>query len=296
MRIFTIGGLLAVSALLPAARQGAGPETLLRDRFHLSEAEVAQARGGQPVAKMLASTSRGEYAIVGAIRLPGDKTRLAEWIKNVPHFRASAEMGAARVIPAPPTQAGFAELSLAPKDLSDLEKCTATNCAMRIPRDTLTTLKRDVRWGTPDAKRQAETVLRDMLAGYAAAYLTSGNAGVAAYEGGSGFANDINTLLAQATTLPAVAPELASYIGSYPSASLPNADQLLYWSVADGESFQVITLHQLVVFRRGPGETYIADKTIYASRFFDAGVLVVSLADAEGGGFYAIAASRIKSA
>src|SRR5690349_15858745 len=69
------------------------PERFLADRFQFSADELAQARSGQPVAKMIAGADRNELALEGAIRLDGDKRRLADWITNIAQFRRDAELG-----------------------------------------------------------------------------------------------------------------------------------------------------------------------------------------------------------
>ena len=280
-------------------RDPTDPELILRERYNLSVDDIARARAGEPVAKLLTSTGRDRLAVVGAVRVDGDKSRLADWVRNIEHFRGAAELGVARVVPSPPAVTAFADLSLDAKDLADLQRCRLDKCALRLPVDVLARVQRDVRWGSPEAASDANALVRQMLAGYAEAYLRGGNDAVAAYGGGqagSSFATDIRGLLREATVLPQVAPELAAYLERFPAAALADADQMLYWSVVPAGSDLVVGLHHLVVFRRGPGQTLIADKTLYSSRYFEAGMLVISLSDAaDGRGYYVIAGSRITS-
>lgn len=275
------------------------PELILRERYNLSVDDIARVRAGEPVAKLLTSTGRDRIAVVGAVRVDGDKSRLADWVRNIEHFRGAAELGVSRVVPSPPAVTAFADLSLDAKDLADLQRCRPDKCALRLPADVLARLQRDVRWGSPEAASDANALVRQMLAGYAEAYLRGGNDAVSAHGGGQAgrsFAADTRELLQEATVLPQVAPELAEYLERFPAATLAGADQTLYWSVVPAGSDAVVGLHHLVVFRRGPGETLIADKSIYSSRYFEAGILVISLSDSrDGRGYYVIAGSRIMS-
>ena len=277
----------------------ADPEQVLRDRFQLSADEIAQARAGQPVAKLLASGSRDELAVLGAVRLPGDKARLAGWIKNIEAFRRAAELGTAYVVPSPPTSAAFANLSLDSKDLAELQRCRPGKCDIRLSPESMARIQRDVKWGTSEAAGQANTIVRDMLAGYAAAYATSGRAGIDALAAASStrsFAADNRGLFAQATTLSALSPALVSYLEHFPAGAPPGATQCLYWSAMPVEGVTLVSLHSLVVFQQTSGETMVADEILYGSRYFDAGAVVISLSDtAAGGGYYAIAGSRLKA-
>src|SRR3954470_15329655 len=203
--------VLATSAV--SARQGRiDPERLLADRFQFTSKDVAQLRTGQPIVKV--NVEGEQLGLVGAIRLPGKKERLADWVRNIEYFRRSAELGTAHVIHAPPTAAAFAG----------------------VPLDA-------------DAASQS---LPQTLLDYTTGYLKAGNSGVS-----EAYAADMRLLVARATTLTALSPDLVAWLDRYPSAPLPGADQLVYWSAMAAGSSSIVTLHHLVVYRAAPGETWI---------------------------------------
>jgi hypothetical protein len=231
-------------ALLLLALAQADPARVLSDRLGFSASELDQARSGQPVVKMLATTAREELGIVGAIRLSGKKERLADWLRNIEHFRNSAQLGTSHVVPMPPAAAAFD--------------------------------------GVP-----ADQGVRDDLFRWAAAYVTSG---------ATGYPDDTRRLIQQASTVNDLAPEFVAYLAAYPKTPLANVDQLVYWASAPADSTSIVSVHHLVVYHPPGREVWIADKTIYASRYIDAGVLAIGLYDEPGGsGFYAIVGSRVKS-
>lgn len=287
---------LAVAITLIAAQiapgQGAmqtsvDPERILSERFQFSAADVAQARTGQPVAKMIAGSARDELGVVGALRLDGDKKRLVEWVRKIERFRHDAELGLTRGIESPPTVRAFAELVLDAKDLAALQACRPGRCDLRIPDELMAKFQSGVAWGTPEAAAQANAIVSGMLTDYAAAYLQGGDAAVF---------NDFGTLLRGATTLYQLAPEFADYLEKFPGRKLAGVDQRLYWTNLKDTSGSLISLHHLVVYQRPSGDVMIADKTFYASRYFDVGALVLSMQDTpDGKGYYLIAGSRAKS-
>lgn len=220
------------------------PARILADRLGFSASEIDQVRSGQPVVKVLPTSAREELALVGAIRLSGKKERLADWLRNIEHFRNSAQLGTTHLVPMPPTPDAFA--------------------------------------GVP-----AEPKVRDDLFRWTAAY---GNDGATAYP------DDLRRLIQQARTVNDLAPEFLAYLAGYPRATLPDVDQLFYWASAPSDSTPIVSVHHLVVYHPAGREVWIADKTIYATRFIDAGVLAIALYDSPGGdSFYAIVGSRLTS-
>ncbi|HEY7193495.1 MAG TPA: hypothetical protein VH439_07110 [Gemmatimonadales bacterium] len=285
--VVVLGLHVVVGAAMMPQSGRLDPERVLVDRFQFSPDELAQVRAGTAVAKMIAGAVRDELAIGGAIRLDGDKNRLAEWIRNIAHFRGSAELGLARVVSSPPAVASFADLTLDATDLAALQKCTSKSCDLHLSTDAVNDFRTKVQWGTPTAPEQASSLAREMLVGYATAYLAGGDAAL-----GNGFGD----LLQRATNLNQLLPALARYLQRFPAETLTSVEQRLYWSTMPAGKASIVSLHHLVIYRDTAGDIQIADKTIYASRYFDVGALVISLQDAvDGRGYFLIAGSRMKS-
>ena len=69
-----------------------------------------------------------------------------------------------------------------------------------------------------------------------------------------------------------------------------------YWGKGGVGPEASITLHQLIIYHAPGGEVFIADKQLYASRYVDAALAIVSLAPAaNGAGFYALVGARARS-
>jgi hypothetical protein len=269
---------LTIAASAPGGRQEAGvnPERLLSEHFQFSTAEVGQVRQGQPVVKVQADGE--QLKVLGAIRLPGKKERLSDWVKNIEHFRGSAQLGTAHVIPSPPAAGAFAQATLDSADLAELQQCRPETCAIRLPSETLAQVQRE--------PSRADDIIRELLLGYTKAYLHGGWAGV----------TDMRTLIGQTSTLMDLAPELVAYLDGFPNTKLAGVHQLMYWSSMSAGSGSILSVHHLVVHHPRATETWIVDQTVYATRYFDEGVLAIALYDApDNAGFYAVAGSRVKS-
>ena len=76
----------------------------------------------------------------------------------------------------------------------------------------------------------------------------------------------------------------------------PGVEQFLYWAKGGVGPEPSITLHHLVIHRGPGGSVYVADKQLYASRYADAGLMVLWLAaPRDGGGYYLLAGLRSRS-
>jgi hypothetical protein len=275
------------------------PQKVLRENFQFSPDQVAQAASGHPIAKLLQSSARDELAVAGGLRLDGDSRRLVAWVRDIAAFRQAAELGHATVVQAPISETTFAGFTADPRDVSALQRCSSGSCDIRLSESALQQLPTSVHWDSPQAAAEATTFLRQTLAGYLQAYLSGGDAALGAYHNrkeAHAAADDFRALLAGATNLQLMVPELAQYLEKYPNAKLAGVDQLFYWTMVTDSSDPIVSLHHLVLYPRSNGEVLIADKTIYASRSIDAGALVLSMQPAaDGAGFYLIGAARIKS-
>src|SRR5579872_2596647 len=83
-------------------------EGLLASRFGFTPAEIAQARSGQAVSRLLKSDDSAEIGASGAVRIDAQADRLVFWLKDVENFRKAAEIGTAKRLSDPPAIGDFA--------------------------------------------------------------------------------------------------------------------------------------------------------------------------------------------
>jgi hypothetical protein len=260
--------------------------------------EIAKARGGQPVAKLLSSDGPTDIGAYGVVKIPAQTDRLVYWLKDISAFRKAAELGVARRLSTPPVIADFADLSIDPKDLEAIRGCRPGRCDLRLG-DTAIQRFQGVNWSAPDSGAQANQVMRLLLLQLAQAYLKGGDAqlGVAHNEKApKAVADEFHQVLWKSKTLYNVAPPFAAYLEGFPTAQLPNSEQFLYWAKNTFGSDTSMSLHQMVIYTAPSGAVFIADKQLFASRYTDAGLIVISLASSpDKSGFYALLGARASS-
>jgi len=298
LRFGTLGVITMLLAPAAAAQVASDPEKLLADRFGFTAAEIAQARSGKSVAKLLTSQDSSDIGVLGAVRVDGTPARLAGWLQDVANFRKAAELGLARRISTPPTMGDFADLALDSNELAALRDCAPGNCDLRLGASAIKQFQA-IDWKAADAGRRANLIARQLMLGHAEAYLKGGDAALGAYHNDSkprAAADEFRLVLAQAATLKQLAAPLTSYLTGFPAATLPQSESLLYWAKGGAGPDAAISLHQLVVWRAPGGEVMVVDKLLFSSRYTEAGLTVISMAPtADGKGFYVLAGVRARS-
>jgi hypothetical protein len=300
MRVaIVIAGLLLALVTCPSAQVRQIDTEALLTKLGFTAAEIAQAKSGQGVAKLLASDGPTDIGVYGVIKIPAQIDRLAYWLKDVPAFRQAAQLGLARRLSPAPVITDFADLSLDAKDLAAIRACRPGRCDLRLGDAAMQRFQTDVNWNASDGSARANQVMRELLLQLAQAYLKGGDAqlGVAHDEKTPrAAADEFHQVLWKSKTLYEIAPPLAAYLDGFPQASLPKSEQFLYWVKNTPGSDPVISLHQMVEYTAPTGEVFLADKQLFASRYTDAMLTIISLAPtADKSGFYALVGARADS-
>jgi hypothetical protein len=292
------GGVTALAATLMTHAQPLDIERVLTERFGLSAADLGQLRAGQSVTKT-APIEGAEMVVFGAVRIPDDKERLVRWIRDVEGFRKAADVGISRKLGSPPAINDFGDLSLDAGELAALQKCKPGDCALRLGDRAIARFQADVDWTAADAGRRANLLTRQLLLGYADAYLRGGDGALGAAHNERTprlVADGFHALIQSATNLYALDKSLATYLERYPTAPSVPVEEFLYWAKGGLGPEPSITLHHLVIQRDQGSGIFIADKQLYASRYVDASLLVLWLAPPpDGQGYYLLAGLRARS-
>jgi hypothetical protein len=295
--------LVCVGVVLAAGPRGARAQPLdmersLAERFGFSAAEIGQVRGSEVVVKTLPAQGR-DIAVAGAVRIADDKERLVGWVRDVEGFRKAADLGGSRKLSSPPTINDFGDLALDAAELAALQRCQPGDCALRLGDRAIARFRADVDWAAPDAGRRANLLTRQLMLGYAEAYLKGGDGALGAAHNERqprAVADEFRALLRSATNLYALANPLATYLERFPEAQGLPVEQFLYWAKGGAGAEPSITLHHLVIHRDAGGSIYIVNKQLYASRYVDAGLVVLWLGTPpDGQGYYLLAGMRARS-
>jgi hypothetical protein len=299
--LVTVVVLLTLAAIQTAARQvrPTDPERMLTERFGFSSSDVSLARGGQAVAKVLPTNDSSDVGVLAAVRINGQASRLVTWLRDVANFRKAAELGLSRRLSDPPQIGDFADLSLGAEELAAIRACKPGRCDLLLGDNAIARFHAEVDWTTPDAARRANLTMRQLMLTYADAYRKGGDQALGSVhdeKNPRARADDFHQALWQSKDLYAIAPALTAYLEQFPNAQPPGSEQFLYWGKGGAGPDASISLHQVIIYTAPGGEIFVADKQLFASRYLDAGLVIISLAvSPDGQSFYAFAGARARS-
>jgi hypothetical protein len=270
---------------MPAARAlTPDRETYLRRDLGFSSREIGAINRGEVVARMLATSDRREFAAVGVVRVRVPTGFIVDRFRDIVDFKQSDLVLQVGRVSQAPTMDDFAALVVDDDDLDDLRWCKPGDCGLRLTAHQIARFG-SIDWKSSQARALAGTMLRDVLREEAAAYISSGAAGLGAYADKRTALDRRRTVSALLQNTPSFIepfPEFREYLERYPAASLEPVDSFLYWSREKFGFRPVVSLTHVAIYHpAGDPDTsaLIASRQVYATHYFDASVAMTRLAD-----------------
>jgi hypothetical protein len=269
-----IGAAWLIHAASPAAQAVSFVDRLLeRERF--STAERRAIAEGKAVVKSLETPVRRELAHFGGVYIDAPAERFVERFDDIERFEKGPGMPLIGRFGATPKLEDFASLTLPAKDVASLSACRPGDCDVQLSAAAMAQFRNQVDWKSPDAARQANTVVREVLLELVLEYQAKGNAALGHYDDGAeplAVADEFRELLEGVGRLPVAVPGLMAYLETYPRGRPPGARDFLYWSIVDFGLKPTVRISHVIVYplaARPSGVSHvIAIKQIYASHYF----------------------------
>jgi hypothetical protein len=278
------------------------PRDFLRKDAGLTELELQALDSGRIVAKLLDTTDRSEVVSLAAFRARGRCERVKRLLGDVEGRRNDFDVIQIGKLPSAPTAADLQALTLDPGDLDSLRKCKVGNCNERLPAEAIERFHREVDWTSPDRGTKANTLWRQLLASYAQAYISEGNAGLVEYGDNRDpgrIAVDLGSLLVRSAFLKESAPALEQYLVDYPQARPANTEDVFYWLKEKFWLKNVQSLNHLTIVPVATptgNAVFAATKQLFANHFFSACLsFVVFVESDDPGGSYLIYLNRTRA-
>jgi hypothetical protein len=295
----SVTALALTLAASSAAAQQARVHAFLRQSVGFADAQIAAVEAGQVVTKQLPAADKPEIAAFGAVRLRGDHAAFVRQLR--------AEIGVARRgasilqlgrFSKPPRTLDLAALTLDDGDFDAARECKPGDCAIKLARSAMERIAREIDWKAADARARATGLMKQMLVDFTAAYMQGGTAEMATYvdrERPLEAPAEFRKLLAASPFLIEFVPALHRYVEEYPKAALAGAEDVFYWSKDKFAPKPTISVSHVTAWTDPErAVSVIATKRIYASHYFQAGLDLLAVVPAAGGGFYLMDLQRVR--
>jgi hypothetical protein len=272
-------------AIAALAQPRQSPPFALFTQFGLTPPQIAAIDQGRPVAKVLPWGGPSEVFVFGAVRVNGAPEAYLKAARDVRRLAGTPGYLGVGELSATATVADLSGLTLDADDVKALKSCREADCEFQLPTATIRELQTTVDWSRPDAAVQVNALARERVLGLIREYQRGGNSALGIYrdkEHPARVAEQFETMVGRATTVPDVLPELRRYLLQYPSADLPGADHFFYWEkVAFGMKPTIRVNHGIVFHTRADNRnvSVVAIKQLYASHYFHTALDVSACVD-----------------
>lgn len=310
MRSLAAIAALALTAIAATSLQAqSAPASLvsfLRQGIGLDSAQVAAARRGEPVVKVLETgTQRRDVAIFGIVTSNvsrEDFTRRARDFQRSLRAPTRSRFG---IFGVPATAADVRDVVITPRDVQDMKDCKPGDCVVKLPATDMQRIRAEMNWSAPaaDLQTQLNAYARRRLVEYVTDYRARGDSAMAVYDDRS-TANvrsrdAFAALLAESPYVYQNVPSLRHYLASYPHDTLSGASEVIFWSEDVLPRLRPIlsVTHQVVYTPpEWPYMTVVAAKQIYANHYFEAAVELTGVIERVGpsGGSYQLVLRRYR--
>jgi len=289
--LFVALGLAWLAAAAAAGADASRAVAFMRSAIGFDDAQIASVEAGKVVTRQLPAADKAEVAAFGAVRVAGDRAallrRIAAQMGTHPRSGAVLEMGR---FSRPPRLEDLAGLTLDESDLAAIRECRPGDCGIKLARSGMERIHREVDGKAADASSRATQVLKETLVDFTSAYMRGGTAEMTTYvdkEQPLDATAEFGKILTASPYLVEYAPELHRYAEAYPRASLTGARDDFYWCKDKYAPKPTVSVFHVVVWSDPQRDfAVVVSKRIYASHYFRAGVELLAVVDAPGGGVY----------
>ena len=281
----TIAGALAM-LMCGAAAQGQLPHDAqnVLQKAGFKAAELQSLNAGQVIARVEADSS-GEIVTVGAVRVRATRAQTAAYYAQMISYVDGQVTLAFGKFGSPPALDDVKGLSLDQDEIDAIRSCKPGDCDLQLGNTGIDTLRRSIDWNRPDAAASVQNAARQVAVAYTTAYMQRGDAALVTYMDDSkpvSVAQEWRSILANAVHLQETSPALIDYLSKYPNATLPGAHDVIYWIKENYGLKPTISIVHGVEYQPPdrPDRTFVAQKQIYASHYYEASLACAVLLDA----------------
>lgn len=270
----------------------------LEQSVGLDTAQLAALERGEPVAKVLPSSGR-DVALFGIVTVNKTRAAFTRSARYVP-AALQAPQRTLGLFSNPAVERDMAAFMLPRKDAEALKDCKPGHCALKLPAPEMQRIREQTDWSAPDLEAQLSAYGRRRLAQYVNDYRSHGDSVMVAYDDKGDLtrrsSEAFDAQLAQSPYIFGNVPSLFTYLTDYPRGSVPNATEVIYWSVDSLPKLRpILSVSHYLVYTPAelPTVTIVATKLIYADHYFEAAVDLNAAID-RGSGIYLLVLRRLR--
>ena len=282
---------LALLGAAPAAQNSQREVLDYLARIGVSAADAARLDTGQVVTAVYDGTTADNEIFVGAavkVRVP--RAQVTSYYGQMISYVDGQVTLAFGRFGSPPAIGDVKDLAFDRSEVDQLKSCRQGSCDVRLGGAGLEALRSSIDWKAADYVERVNAFARKAAVDYVTAYQAKGDKALVTYNDRAqavSLQDQWRGILSSSPLFHHYSADLKSYLEQFPGGSLPGARNVFYWAKERfAGSKPIISIVHGIVYEP-PGQkdrTFVAQKQLYASHYYDGSLALATLLDAEDGG------------
>lgn len=251
-----------------------------------SARDLARARNGTPVARLLPASDDREVAVAGLVVMRVAPERYLARLSRIEQFKRSDLVRQVGKVSRPPRPEDFAALQLERSEADALRRCRPGDCDLQLPLATIERLGA-LDWGSGDAHARAVSLVGTLLYDRATAYTRGTGPAPLVYRHGDAAVDVEQEFRDLARTDRLVLQHLPDLRERLVRGGMEDAGptpDFLYWSREKVARKVVLSLTHVAFASPAamPGVRVVATRQLYASHYFQSSLGLTLLLPVDG--------------
>jgi len=263
-------------------------EAFLKEKLGLKAGEIASVEEGKPFAAFADAADEREVALFGVVRLDAPAPFIGKNYRKILSAGEEKDRESRGFFSAPTSPNDVKALSLPAGDLKDLRECKVGDCKVKLFREDIEFLNKEVDWSADDVQGEVDERMRRDVLLLVDDYRKRGDDAIPDYadkEQLMNAAKGFDFLLQESNLLFQYLPAFYGSIRTYPEGRLEDADDFIFWTVEDPGSNLKKTVFLVHAFlfptstEKGRPAYAIALKRLFATHYYYASLQSFTLVD-----------------
>ena len=259
-------------------------------RVGFDTAAVSRVETGDIIAAVQEGESgSGEVSVVAAVKIRVPRAQVTSYYGQMISYVDGQVTLAFGRFGSPPAMTDVRDLAFGRDEIDQLKSCRPGRCDIRMGGAGLDALRSSVDWNAPDYVERANAFARKAAVDYITAYQKNGDAALVTYNDRAqpvSLKEQWAGILRNSPFFHQYAPELRAYLEQFPKGSLAGGRDVFYWIKDDYGFKPIISIVHGVIYEppKQADRTFVVQKQLYASHYYDGSLAVATLLDTQDGG------------
>jgi len=281
-----IAHLLLAFQSLSATQAPVNPFEFFEPSITVTAGDRQTLDAGEPLARAIPSRER-EVAVVAAVRVAIDGDRLVAWMRRIEALKKSSYVIAIHRFSDPPRIEDLADLTLDPRELSDIAACRPGRCGVKLSAEEMADLQQVASRAGAERHAAIAVRFRTIVLQRVQAFLAGHEIGPFVDHSAPVWpARRLAAIVEESSFLGAHLPEFTAGLQRAHAAPQAGVETFLYWSKEQIADRPIVSVTDVQILRSGVAgapDVLVAGREIFSTHYVNASLGITALVSGGAG-------------